>query len=80
MLQVIGQLAQLLPPRRRIGVLASKLDGTDGPEARSARDRLSQVQCRVGWSPRISRTPLGFELSAPFVFSDNDVFRFELEC
>ena len=31
---------------------------------------LSQIQCRVGWSPRISRTPPGFELSAPFAFSD----------
>ena len=39
-------------------------------EERSARDRLSQSQCRAGWSPRISRTPLGFELSAPFAFSD----------
>ena len=36
----------------------------------SARQRLSQSQCRVGWSPPISRTPPGFELSAPFVFLD----------
>ena len=36
----------------------------------SARQRLSQSQCRVGWSPRIPRTPPGFELSDPFVFSD----------
>ena len=28
------------------------------------------IACRVGWSPRISRTPPGFELSAPFAFSD----------
>ena len=57
-------------PRRRIGVRARQLDGTDGLEERSARERLSQSQCRVGWSPRISRTPPGFELSAPFAFSD----------
>ena len=31
---------------------------------------LSQSQCRVGWSPRISRTPLGFQRSAPFALSD----------
>ncbi len=70
MVQAIGRLAQLLPPLRRIGVRAHESDGTDGLEERSARDDLSQIQCRVGWSPRISRTPLGFELSAPFVFSD----------
>ena len=66
----IGRFAQLLPPRRRIGVRARQLDGTDGLEERSARARLSQSQCRVGWSPPISRTPPGFELSAPFAFSD----------
>ena len=44
----------------------------DGLEESSARARLSQSQCRVGWSPRISRTPLGFEISAPFAFSDTD--------
>ena len=48
----------------------SRLDGTDGLEESSARQRLSQSQCRVGWSPPISRTPPGFELSAPFVFLD----------
>ena len=31
---------------------------------------LSQSQCRVGWSPQISRTPPEFQLSAPFAFSD----------
>ena len=48
----------------------SRLDGTDGLEESSARQRLWQSQCRVGWSPPISRTPPGFELSAPFVFLD----------
>ena len=38
----IGRLAQLLPPRRRIGVRARQLDGTDGLQERSARVRLSQ--------------------------------------
>ena len=28
------------------------------------------LQCRVGWCPRISRTPLELEISAPFAFSD----------
>ena len=28
------------------------------------------TECRVSWSPRVLRTSLGFELSAPFVFSD----------
>ncbi len=42
------------------------MDGTDGLEERSARGRVSQSQCRVGWSPRISTTPPGFEISAPF--------------
>ncbi len=37
---------------------------------RSARGRLSQSQCPVGWSPRVLRTPLGFDLAAPFAFSD----------
>ena len=37
-----GRLAQLLPPRRRIGVRARQLDGTDGLQERSARGRLSQ--------------------------------------
>ena len=46
------------------------MDGTDGLEERSARERLSQSQYRVGWSPRISRTPLGFEIEGPFAFSD----------
>ena len=55
-----------------------KLDGTDGLEERSARDRLSQTQCRVGWSPQISRTPLGFELSALFAFSDTTSFGYNL--
>ena len=31
---------------------------------------LSQSQCRVGWFLRISRTPLVFEISDPFAFSD----------
>ena len=57
-------------PRRRIGVRARQLDGTDGLQERSARERLSQSQCRVGWSPRVLRTPLGFDLAAPFAFSD----------
>ena len=57
-------------PRRCIGVRARPLDGTDGLKESSARGRLSQSQCRVGWSPRISTTPLGFEISAPFAFSD----------
>ena len=52
----------------------SRLDGTDGLEESSARQRLSQGQCRVGWSPPISRTPPGFELSAPFVFLDTTPF------
>ena len=58
------------PDTTGIGVRARKLDVTDGLEERSARARLSQTQCRVGWSPQISRTPLGFELSALFAFSD----------
>ena len=49
---------------------ARQLDGTDALEDSSALDRLSQTPCRVGWSLQISRTPLGFELSAPFAFSD----------
>ncbi len=28
------------------------------------------AEAPVGWSPRISRTPPGFEISAPFAFSD----------
>ena len=34
-------------PHRR--VRACQLDGRDGLEERSARGRLSQLQCRVGW-------------------------------
>ena len=30
----------------------------------------SEEMFLVGWSPRISRTPLGFKLAAPFAFSD----------
>ena len=56
----LGGLLSYYPPRRRIGVRAHQLDRTDGLEERSARGRLSQSQCRVGWSPRISTTPLGF--------------------
>ena len=37
--------------------------GNGSQNERSARERLSQSQCHVGWSLRISRTPLGFELS-----------------
>ena len=48
------------------------MDGTDGLEERSARDRLSQSQYRVGWSPRVLRTPLGFDLAAPFAFFGQD--------
>ncbi len=55
-----------------------KLDGKDGLEERSARDRLSQTHCRVGWSLQISRTPLGFELSALFAFSDTTSFGYNL--
>ena len=55
-------------PHRR--VRACQLDGRDGLGERSAWERLSQRPCRVGWSPRISRTPLGFELEGPFEFSD----------
>ena len=31
---------------------------------------VAQMPAEFGWSPRISRTPPGFELSAPFAFSD----------
>ena len=39
---------------------------------------LSQSQRRVGWSPRISTTPLGFEISAPFAFSDTTAVGFTI--
>ena len=41
-----------------------------GPSFGTGRGRLSQSQYRVGWSPRVLRTPLGFDLAAPFAFSD----------
>ena len=51
-----------------------RLGGADAPDySRSAWFAMlfaAGIACRVGWSPRISRTPPGFELSAPFAFSD----------
>ena len=34
-----------------------------------------RAQCRVGWSPRVLRTPLGFDLAAPFAFFGQDGVR-----
>ena len=45
-------LAQLLPPRRCIGVRTRQTDGTDGLEESSAWASLPQSQCSVVWSPR----------------------------
>ena len=47
-----GWLAQLLPPRRCIGVRTRQTDGTDGLEESSAWASLPQSQCSVVWSPR----------------------------
>ena len=56
---------------KNTNALKTRVPGrTDGLEESSARHCLSQSQCRVGWFPRISRTPQGFEISAPFEFSD----------
>ena len=40
------------------------------PVCLSIRGLLFADPSRVGWSPRISTTLPGFELSAPFAFSD----------
>ena len=72
-LGVVSKNTKRTQDRRAVGVSDERclgLVGNGSSKERSVRERLSQSQCRVGWFLRVSRTLLGFELSALFAFSD----------